>query len=181
MAYTENIRNAINDSEFKKQLEELIFLTERLRRHSVRIFMIILLAILSFASFTYLHSYLNRQLSLRNNEVDISSSYLEKYEFADFFSWAITLGILILGMFFLYQFFKIKKRGIIIYDELTDELDWGHKRKEFIKRPPIETRIIVKDFLQNTDLPFTDGQNGQIIYLVFFFLLVISTIIVKAI
>lgn len=181
MAYSEKISRAIKDSEFRQELEELVYITERLRRQSVRIFMAILLAILSFAFFTFFHSYLNRQILEIKNRGYSSMSYLEKFEIYDVTCWAITLLILIFGMLLLFQFFKIKKRGLIIYDELTDELEWGHKRQEFIKRPPIETRIIVKNFLQNTDLPFVNGPNGQVVYLVFFFLLILGTIIVKAI
>jgi hypothetical protein len=69
---------------------------------------------------------------------------------------------------------------MIVYEELTDEIDWSSKRKEFIHRPPVQTRIIIKEFLKISDLPFTSGTNGQAFYLVLFLIVIIASIVIKA-
>jgi hypothetical protein len=83
------------------------------------------------------------------------------------------------GVYILFRFNTIKNKGMVIYEELTDEIDWSRKRKEFIHRPPLELRIVIKEFLKATDLPFTTGTNGQAFYIVLFFVFLITGILIK--
>ena len=68
---------------------------------------------------------------------------------------------------------------MIFYEEITDEIDWSRKRKEFMHKPPIQLRIIIKEFLKATDLPFTSGKNGQGFYIILFLIIAVTTILVK--
>lgn len=83
------------------------------------------------------------------------------------------------GVIFLFRFSMLRNQGMIIYEELTDEIDWSRKRKEFIHRPSMELRIVIKEFLKSTDLPFTSGANGQAFYIVLFIIILISSIMIK--
>ncbi len=175
MSYSDKILNAIRQSEFRQELEELISITEKLKNQSSRIFVFIFLSICSLVVTTYFHNYVKINLK----KVEFCND-CDQYAYFEIVFWFTTLAILMLAIIVLFQFNKIKKKGLVIYDELTEELDWSHKRKEFIRKPPIETRIIIKDFLQSTDLPFTSGQNGQAFYLILIFLMIGITVIAKS-
>lgn len=157
----------IFDGPFGRQLDELIYITNRLRVSGLAILMGLILVIIIFAT---LMLYAKRSEMDNRYYIDLFSLY----------SWGLGVGFLLVGIFFLYRFNSLRNRGMIIYDEITEEIDWSSRRKEFIHRPSIDTRIIIKEFLKSTDLPFTSGSNGQAIYLVLYVLICLATIIITA-
>lgn len=106
------------------------------------------------------------------------SDYSPRYYFSEEF-YLIMLAISIIGILMLFFFNTMRKQGMTYYEEVTDELAWGKNREEYQQRPPLEFRISIKDFLKSTDLPFTNGINGQIFYLSFFILMIILGIVFK--
>lgn len=154
----------IKDSPFGHQLEELLFITKRLRTSGLFILVGLIVVIITFAT-----------LMLFVRRLYFHDGFI-LYQFS-MFSWVFGVTFLLMGVFLLYRFNLLRNRGMIIYDEITEEIDWSSKRKEFIHRPSIETRIIIKEFLKSTDLPFTSGSNGQAFYLILYVLICLATII----
>lgn len=163
--------DTIKDNEFRPQLENLLRITSYLQKVSSLIFLVLLLTIASCSLFIYFHIKL---INARN------SFHQSDIEFQEILFLTVTIMMIILGIFLLFDFSNKRKRGLIIFDELTEEIDWSNKRKEYIHKPPIETRIIIKDFLRNADLPFTSGAIGQSFYLVMFIVMLVTSIITKA-
>lgn len=91
----------------------------------------------------------------------------------------IILFIFIAEFYILYRFNNTRKKGMSLYSEITDDIDWSNKRSQYIHRPPIKARTSIKDFLHATDLPFTSGVNGQAIYVLGFVLMALVSIILK--
>jgi hypothetical protein len=157
----------IKESPFGNQLEELIFITKKLRSSGLFILLGLIAVIIIFATLTLFA----RRLYFDDRFI--------MYKFS-LFSWVFGVTFLLMGVFMLYRFNALRNRGMIIYDEITEEIDWSSKRKEFIHRPSIDTRIIIKEFLKSTDLPFTSGSNGQAFYLILYVLICLATIIMTA-
>lgn len=156
----------LNDSEFTPELKRLIYLTHILKKYSSIVLFVLLICLFSLCLFAIFHRYNMNFRSFFNEQLEIIFLIL------------IFINVLI-GVFILFRFNAIKDRGMIIYEEITDEIDWSRKRKEFIHRPPLEIRIIIKDFLKSTDLPFTTGTNGQAFYLLLFFVFLLTAIMIK--
>ncbi|PHK15962.1 hypothetical protein VF12_40275 [Nostoc linckia z15] len=92
------------------------------------------------------------------------------------------LAILVpsIGFLFLIYHQVILKRGNTLYEELVDEVEWKYKMSiERFQRLPIQTRVILKDYIKNRDLPFVNGQMGTLLYLIFFFLILVSVAYLK--
>jgi hypothetical protein len=83
------------------------------------------------------------------------------------------------GFLILYLFNNKRKKGMSLYEEITDDIDWSKKRREYIHRPNVKARTSIKDFLHATDLPFTSGVNGQAIYVLGFVLMALAAIILQ--
>jgi hypothetical protein len=96
--------------------------------------------------------------------------YLQWFYFASFVA-------CLFGILSLIVFNRIRNHGMICYEELTDELEWGKDRQDYKERPPIDYRITIKKFLKATDLPLTYSPNGQIFYFAFFLILLLANII----
>lgn len=171
MAENSKYSNEVEESEFSSQLKTLILLTKRLRFVGTAILMILILILVMLAMYVILH----RQLVMENVRNGYSSYYNPFWMVGIY-----ALLFLVVGIIALFYFNQLKNKGNIIYEELTEEIDWSTKRKEFIHRPSIETRIIIKEFLKATDLPFTSGNNGQAFYLVLYIVVSVATIIVIA-
>lgn len=168
MAERDKISREIEDSPFRHQLEELIYISKRLRTYGSYILIGLVLSLIFLATYVVLL----RRLYHSEDFIMIQVSL---------FAWLYALLTIIFGIFMLYRFNTLRNKGMIIYDEITEEIDWSSKRKEFIHRPPIETRIVIKEFLKAADLPFTSGSNGQAFYLILYILISIATIILMAI
>lgn len=160
-------KNNSEDNRFKEELLQLIGITSRLKKTGL----IILICLISSIVLLAAYSILNRQLKRDYHTFSTA---------ADLLLWMYIVLTIICGIFMLFRFNNLRNKGMIIYEELTDEIDWSSKRKQFLRRPPIKTRIIIKDFLKTSDLPFTSGTNGQAFYFVLFFIVIIAAILVKA-
>ncbi|MCE2961757.1 MAG: hypothetical protein ACK5UE_02865 [Chitinophagales bacterium] len=168
---SEKIAVGIKNSEFKEELEELVIATIKLKKYSSQLFVLVVGSIFLLVLETFIHRKFIQYEKLVN--------YYNKYEHIDLIVWFCCVLFASIGIFILFNFQKLKRSGMIVFEELTDELDWSNKRKEFIRKPPIEARIVIKDFIQNTDLPFTVNGYGQIIYLVFFIVVILTSILIQ--
>jgi hypothetical protein len=92
---------------------------------------------------------------------------------------AVIFVVFFAGFYILYLFNNIRKKGMSLYAEITDEIDWGKKRREYIYNPPIKLRSHIRDFLLATELPFTSGGNGQAIYVLGFIIISLAAIILQ--
>ena len=163
----------IEDVEFRPQLLRLVSLTRILKKWGHIILFFLLLSLFALGAF----GVLRKSNIMRGN-------YINGYEYTIYSSYEnvalLFVFILVLfGILVLLRFSSLRNEGMIIYEEITDEIDWSRRRKEFIHKPPIETRIIIKEFLKSSDLPFTSGTNGQALYVILFFVILISAIMIK--
>lgn len=63
-----------------------------------------------------------------------------------------------------YEF--LCKKGNILFSEISDELEWNLKNeKSGNESPNIDTRIILRSYIQASELPFFRGKYGTGIYL----------------
>lgn len=167
-----NERYDIEDVEFRPQLMRLIYLTNVLKKYSLFILIALFGSLLALAGFAILRK--------KNVLLERMGSY--SYEFStqlELASLFLVFMLVFLCILILFRFNSLRNKGMVIYEEITDEIDWSRKRKEFIHKPPIETRIIIKEFLKSTDLPFTSGTNGQAFYVILLFIVLISAIMIK--
>lgn len=152
---------------FLKRLEQIKYI---LKRYSLFILFTILGSIISMSLFAFIHKY---------NVIDRDMYYSSFYSQFEIPLLLTTFTFIVLGIILLFRFNTFRDKGMILYEEITDEIDWSRKRKEFMHKPPIELRIVIKEFLKATDLPFTSGKNGQGLYIVLFLVIAISTILIK--
>jgi hypothetical protein len=157
----------IDDNPFKEELLQLIEISARLRRMGLYILLCLISSIIFLAIYAILSRQYQREFYTFNNSIEL-------------IVWIYIFVLVIVGIFMLFRFSSLRNKGMIVYEELTDEIDWSSKRKEFMHRPPVQTRIIIKEFLKISDLPFTSGTNGQAFYLVLFFIVIIASIVIKA-
>ncbi len=157
------------DENFYPFLERLENIKHILKRYSLMLLLILLLSIIFMTLFAFIHKYnLTREVY-----------YSNMYTVFEIPLMIMTFLSILFGIILLFKFNSLRDKGMILYEEITDEIDWSRKRKEFMHKPPLELRIIIKEFLKSTDLPFTSGKNGQAFYIVLFMVIAISTILIK--
>ena len=86
----------------------------------------------------------------------------------------INAFLLVQLLFFVVTHERLRKRGRVIYEELSDELQWkisedGSSKSDKIrkyKNPGLRTRVILRSFIFNTDLPLVGGHNANLLYFV---------------
>lgn len=95
-------------------------------------------------------------------------------------------------MWLIYRFDRVRSSGDLFFQEISDELEWYVRTtrgndittKQFHNtthgaRPSIETRIVLREFVQAAQLPLITGANGPLWYfIVNFALLVLNCIVV---
>ena len=143
-------------------LKRLKFLTRQLSMGSHFLVIILFASIVSLAVFSF---YLKQRF------------YYSNY----FISYVLSIMLPSVGILTLFLVSRQRKKGMVYYEELVDELEWSAKRKELRERIPIEYRITIKEFIKSTDLPFTSGPSGQSFYFVIFLVLIIMTIVLGSI
>lgn len=158
--------NSDEESSFKYEINQLAEVTYYLKRTSLHILVSLVLSLISLPVYTVIYRVYHKSLFVF-------------YEYASIIVLLSIFTFAILGIFLLFKFNSYRTKGMIIYEELTDEIDWSNKRESFIKRPPLQARITIKDFLKTSDLPFTSGANGQAFYLVLFFINIIASVIIQ--
>jgi hypothetical protein len=92
-------------------------------------------------------------LTTRNFNVDVSF-YLFSVAtvFITFFSISVA-----------FQFDKEKRRGEIVFDELSDSLH-GKTEDGLLQQVNLETRIVMRTFVHDSDLPLVKSRNAAAIY-----------------
>ncbi len=141
-------------------LERLTGLSARLRILSAIVILVLLADIVALGCIAPYFTMMNRYS-----------------DYSDYFIYYfIIIFISTSGIFSLLAFHGTKKRGMVYYEEIVDEIEWSSMRSDFKERPPIGIRVVIKDFLKSTDLPFTSGQNGQTLYFALFLALFFLTI-----
>ena len=150
-------------------LRQLWLITRRLRAISTLIVMVLILSISSIVTSTVLR---------------VSAYYLGIF--------ALTFSIS--GIALLFYFDLTRKRGMILYDAITDKVEWARKvgRTEgmtggYLDYDRISEQLMrstdrhsdyrfdMRRFLQATELPIVPGGAGQGFYLVVFILLAVVT------
>jgi hypothetical protein len=74
-----------------------------------------------------------------------------------------------------------RKRGEVLFEELSDELDWrvnpqqrgGYPRE----RPALEARVALRSFTRTSDLPLAPGRLGPAFYVLINLALLITTFV----
>jgi len=92
------------------------------------------------------------------------------------------------GFAWLIVWNRQRDRGMILYEEISDELEWRHRTYRPAngaqngnegKRPDLGIRLILREFLASTSLPLVPGPSSGVMYLGFFLVcILIVTLIV---
>jgi hypothetical protein len=90
---------------------------------------------------------------------------------------------LCLGGFLLIAFFETRRRrGDVFFDELSNELQWSGPTRPAKtvaqEKPPIRVRIILREFVQASDLPLLPGRYGPAAYAFIFIIVAIAAYLV---
>jgi len=167
----ENLKD-YEEETFYPYLRNLVSIKNALKRYSLLILLLLLISYVGTFAFALLHSY--------NAQRD---SFYRHNFYTGLETPLITLLItfVVYGILLLFRFNSIREKGMILYEEITDEIDWSRKRKEFMHKPPIELRIVIKEFLKSTDLPFTSGKNGQALYVILFLTIILVVTLIQTI
>jgi hypothetical protein len=162
-----NIERKIHDSGDASLLKSLLSITKRLTGLGIMIISCLILSLLCLAVFVILNRHYD----------DPYRNHLFSYSFA---AWIYSIVLAVLGIFQLFRFNLIKNRGLTIYEEVTEEIEWSNKRKTYLNRPSVEAKIVINSFLRSTDLPFTSGAIGQSFYFIAFLMDCIAAIVLLA-
>ena len=162
MNSSEKTLRKIAESEYSEELSELVWITNRLMKMKILIFSCIPFSLLFLSTFIILIRYTSYNFALFNDVL-----------------WGISLVLLFVGISYLLRFSILKNRGMVLYDELTDEVDWSNKRKEYIRKSPIKMRIVIKDFIMNTNLLFSNTKKGEILYLLIYISMILFSITMR--
>ncbi len=110
---------------------------------------------------------------------------------------AMVLSLPFLGLVILFCWEKRVALGTILYEEVSDEIEWRHRTfrkpdpqengvepqdpERGVKRRPrpnLEARLVLRRFLKESTLPFARGPNGTSIYAIFFVACILLTILI---
>jgi hypothetical protein len=143
------LQTSANDSMVLSVLKRLHLLTNRLRILGITVSVLTAITfILSMPIFQDKHSYRDMESMIRF-----------------FFIVCFSVNFLLL---LLYD--RFRKRGDAYFEEISDELQWDLKLSKKSdsnlerKRPDIEARVILREYINVTDLPLVRGRNGITIY-----------------
>jgi hypothetical protein len=129
-----------------------------------------------------------------------TDSYPIVLQFTMIFAIMAPLG----GLMCLFLWERKVGQGMILYEEISDEVEWRHRtfRRKLVSltggdpdqseddasgdaqkssgRPNIEVRILLREFLRETTLPFVNASVGTTVYAAFFvvFIVLITGILV---
>jgi len=140
----------------KSRLQSLLYsldrLASRLRLISMLIVMVLILSISSLVAAT-----------------------VGPYQF--YYFRIVGLSVSLSGIAILYYFDLIRRRGMVFYDVISDEVESFHKSIELDEEDMLdmmEIRFRMRRFLQATDLPIVPGGTGQGLYMTLFVLLALA-------
>ncbi len=161
-------RKFTSDEEIERALVKMQSFTSRLRSLAMTI---VLLGFFSLAGLTV-------------------SSLLRNITALDSVSLALLTGLSVVasfcGLLMLFVWERRVAAGMILYEEISDEVEWSHRTFRNGKTtengsiraqgPSLDIRVILRAFLKETTLPFTRGTNGTTIYALFFVACIVGTI-----
>lgn len=143
-------------------LKELDFITARMRKIALIIFAFTLFNIF-FPVFIF-----SGALYTLVTKVFTDREYPYGTTNASIVIWIIILFMTLI-MIYIYESFR--KKGDVLFEEISDELEWNVKNhpenQGGNERPEINARISLRSFVKTTDLPFIPGKFGPAFYLVF--------------
>ena len=92
-------------------------------------------------------------------------------------------GILLLAMWE-----KRRREAMIVYEEVSDEVEWRHRthhngawteeEKHDKKKAGLPIRVVLRRFLSATELPFTSGSVSSLTYALYFVLCVVCFVVI---
>lgn len=149
----------------ENSLEELDFITTKMRKMALYIFSItlfnIFFPVLIFSGASYiLTDYFVQEVSAKFQIINRINNSLIVF-------WII---FLFLTMIMIYFYESLRKKGEVLFEEVSDELEWDVKGnkigEERNSRPEIDARVSLRSFAKTTDLPFIPGKYGPAFYLI---------------
>jgi hypothetical protein len=90
--------------------------------------------------------------------------------------WGFAIGLIfpLTAIATILQFDLIKRKGDIVFKELSDELQWHvrYGREEMASgsepnsefRPELRARIVLREYAYSTTLPLVSSTNGPLVY-----------------
>lgn len=83
-------------------------------------------------------------------------------------------GSIMCGVLVALAFFeRMVRRGNVLFEEISDELEWKVRHEEVEhsttppdQRPTLNPRIVLRAFAQTTDLPLVPGKFGPLFYVI---------------
>ena len=108
-------------------------------------------------------------------------------EFARLFSTLMGLFVMApaaMGIWFLTRFEALRRHGEVLFEELSNELQWQGVRGTGPSgptgpgdRPEIHKRIVLRSFIQASDLPLVPGKFGPTVYFLLFVVIAVAGIL----
>jgi hypothetical protein len=92
----------------------------------------------------------------------------------------LTIGISLLGFCAITLFELLRRQGDVLFEELSNELQWGSKLPSTANKPRIGQRIVLRDFVQASDLLLVPGRFGPAIYGLVFLSLALGAFLINA-
>jgi|SRR5579859_7531997 len=104
--------------------------------------------------------------------------------------WVYLVGILIhlTGVVFLVSWERLKKDGLVLVEEISDEIEWDYRKRrqsadalpngERAQRPELEVRVALRGFLRAAELPLAPEQYSTLVYAAYFVACVFATILI---
>lgn len=80
-------------------------------------------------------------------------------------------SLLFIIIFAAMRFEYFRKRGDVLFEEISDELAWNltnkvSKEEVSKERPSLKIRVILRSFVKTSDLPIVPGKYGPLSYII---------------
>jgi hypothetical protein len=92
------------------------------------------------------------------------------------------------GLVMLLRWEKRRKEGMVLYEEVSDEVEWRHRSQlkpkvgvinpKARRRAGLSIRLALRRFLSSTDLPFTPRQASGVAYTVYFIVCIMLVVLI---
>ena len=154
--YNKKIKHKMDEDkrEITELFHEIVYHTKRLKNISNVIYLILIINLCQTLLFNPFLTIIRR-------------GYFGEFGMILLFSIASIFSLI--GIFCIYIFDRIKRRGMIRYEILINFIEKKVKLNEGgEENMPFEARIILKDFLNSCNLIFSNSSIGLLIYLLIF-------------
>jgi hypothetical protein len=137
---------------------------------------------------TFAVTFFSRQLALAN---ELYKAYPNNYSFSysrNIDQQFLYVTVFLASLFFCFSIFSLltydrnKKQGNVLFEELSDELEWRVKETNNEKKinipkenPVLRTRIALREYTYTTELPLVKGQYSITLYFILNIVLLILT------